>query len=203
MFASLWGLTGFMQTEVNTVVRITDKQSFEAVFRAHYSMLCSYAGNFLKDSDASEEVVQEVMYRLWVHRESMVITTSIKSYLFRAVRNGCLNVLKHMDVRQEYKTWRTREHENTLAEPEDDLIVSELQQKIREAIDRLPMERRKVFIMSRYDGLSYAEIADKLSISPKTVENQMGKALKYLREELAEYLPWLILFFFDIFRDAV
>jgi RNA polymerase sigma-70 factor (ECF subfamily) len=80
------------------------------------------------------------------------------------------------------------------------MIVSELEVKIREAIDHLPLERRKVFVMSRYDGLTYAEIAAKLGISVKTVENQMGSALKTLRTELADYLPWLVLFFFEVLR---
>ena len=105
-----------------------------------------------------------------------------------------------MDVREDYKALRERETQESQRSKEDEMIVSELEQKIREAIDHLPMERRKVFIMSRYDGLTYNQIAGKLGISVKTVENQMGKALKTLREELSEYLPWLILFFFDLFK---
>ncbi len=178
---------------------VTTKSQFEKIFRDHYSNLCAYANHFLKDTDASEEVVQEVMYKLWMQRSAIVITGSLQSYLFRAVRNGSLNVLKHLDVREEYR--RYREQESTGTGTADGLIITELQEKIRKAIDLLPIERRKVFIMSRYDGLTYQEIAERLNISIKTVENQMGKALKFLREELAEYLPWLILFFFDIFRD--
>jgi len=78
------------------------------------------------------------------------------------------------------------------------MMVSELEIRIREAIDALPMERRRVFVMSRYDGMTYQQIAEKLGISVKTVENQMGKALKFLREELAEYLPFLLLLFNSI-----
>jgi len=181
--------------------RIEDKAAFEELFRTHYSRLCSYANTFLKDTDASEEIVQEVMFRIWVNRDSLSITTSIQSYLFRAVRNGCMNMLKHIEVREDYKVWNETNGPASEYIKEDHIIVSELQQKIRDAIDRLPMERKKVFIMSRYDGLTYIEIAAKLGISVKTVENQMSKALKTLREELSEYLPLLILFFFEIFRD--
>lgn len=189
-------------TETSTgVFRIGDRADFENLFRTNYSTLCGYANTFLRDPDASEEVVQEVMLKIWVNRDSIRITTSVRSYLFRAVRNGCMNVVKHIGVREEYKTW----NEARIAEPErsqeDHLIASELEIKIREAIDRLPFERRKIFIHSRYDNLTYAEIAEKLGISVKTVENQMTKALKTLREELSEYLPWLTLFFFDIFRN--
>jgi RNA polymerase sigma-70 factor, ECF subfamily len=178
--------------------RINSRSDFETLFKAHYSSLCSYANHFLKDIDASEEVVQEVMLKIWVNRESLVFSSSIRSYLFRAVRNGCMNVLKHMDIREEYKAFRERETKESQRSKEDEMIVSELELKIRKAIDRLPMERRKVFIMSRYDGLTYSQIAGKLGISVKTVENQMGKALKTLREELSEYLPWLILFFSNL-----
>jgi RNA polymerase sigma-70 factor (ECF subfamily) len=178
---------------------IRTRADFEALFRTHYSALCSYANGFLKDVDASEEVVQEMMFRLWTGRESLVINSSLKSYLYRSVRNGCLNVLKHLDVREEYKSFRERENVDSQRSQEDEMIISELEVRIREAIDRLPVERRKVFILSRYDGMSYNKIAEKLGISIKTVENQMGKALKTLREELSDYLPWLFLFFFDLF----
>ena len=190
-----------MNSTASQGFRITDKAAFEALFRAHYSKLCAYANTFVKDQHASEEIVQEVMFRVWVNRDSLNITTSIDSYLFRAVRNGCMNLLKHVEVREDYKVWNETMGPGSEHSNEDHLIVSELEHKIREAIDKLPTERRKVFIMSRYDGLTYTEIAKKLEISVKTVENQMGKALKTLREELADYLPWLVLFFFNIFRE--
>lgn len=179
---------------------VSDKTEFEALFRAHYSTLCGYANTFLKDSDASEEIVQEVMLKIWINRSTLHITTSIRSYLFRAVRNGCMNLLNHIDIREEYKAWNESAIRRDELSPEDSVVVSELEIKIREAIDNLPLERKKVFVMSRYDGLTYLEIAAKLGISVKTVENQMGSALKTLRTELADYLPWLMLFFFDLFR---
>jgi len=111
-----------------------------------------------------------------------------------------MNVLKHVDIREDYKTMKEQDRHESQRSGEDEMIVSELEQKIRQAIDRLPLERRKVFIMSRYDGLTYNQIAEKLGISVKTVENQMGKALKTLREDLSEYLPWLILFFTNIIK---
>jgi RNA polymerase sigma-70 factor (ECF subfamily) len=182
-------------------VQIKTRADFESLFKAYYSTLCSYASGFLKDTDASEEVVQEVMFRIWTGREKLVIDTSLRSYLFRAVRNGCMNVIKHNSVREEYRSFRESQIPESHRSQEDEMIISELEVKIREAIDNLPVERRKVFIMSRYDGLTYAQIAEKLGISAKTVENQMGHALKTLRVELADYLPWLVLFFYDLFRN--
>ena len=183
--------------------RIETKADFEALFNAHYSDLCAYANNFLKDVDASEEVVQEVLFKLWTNKDRVVITTSVKSYLFRSVRNACLNVLKHLNIREEYKSYNEEMLRVAEQSSEDEMMFSELQEKIRRAIDKLPMERRKIFIMSRYDGLKYQEIADKLNISVKTVENQMVKALKFLRLELEEYLPFILLFFSDIFFGGI
>ncbi|MCX6306308.1 MAG: RNA polymerase sigma-70 factor [Bacteroidetes bacterium] len=180
-------------------LQIKSKADFEVLFKTHYSPLCAYANGFLRDKDAAEEVVQEVMFRIWTCRNTLAIESSVRSYLYRAVRNGCLNILKHLNVRDEYKSFRERQGEATQRSQEDIMILSELEQKIREAIDRLPLERRRVFILSRYDGLTYNQIAEKLNISVKTVENQMGKALKTLRTELSDYLPWLILFFYDVF----
>jgi RNA polymerase sigma-70 factor (ECF subfamily) len=162
--------------------------------------LCAYGNQFLGDLDAAEEVVQEIMFRIWTNRSSLVIETSMKSYLFRAVRNSCMNVLKHQKVRQEFAASKDQDAIDYQQSREDEMIVSELEQKIREAIDHLPMERRKVFIMSRYDGMTYNQIAEKLGISVKTVENQMGKALKSLREELSDYLPWVVLFFWEVIK---
>ena len=172
--------------------KIESKADFEKLFNLHYSNLCAYA---------SEEVVQEVLFKLWTNRESIIITSSIQSYLFRAVRNASLNVLKHVNIREDYKAQHEYERDDELSS-EDEMIVSELDQKIRVAIDQLPIERKKVFILSRYDGLKYKEIADKLNISVSTVENQMVKALKFLREELKDYLPWIILFFSDFLKNG-
>ncbi len=183
-----------------TLERISSKAEFEQLFHAFYSHLCAYANQFLKDLPAAEEVVQEVMFRVWINRESIVFRTSPKHYLFRAVRNGCLNLIRHLESREDYRNHMDQRPQEWEHSHEDTLIISELQQKIREAVDSLPMERKKVFILSRYEGLSYPQIASKLGISVKTVENQMGKALKYLRVELADYLPWVILFFHDFFR---
>jgi len=145
-------------------------------------------------------VVQEVMFKVWSGRNNLRITSSLQGYLFRAVRNGCLNVLKHADVLYQYKDRQKISSTDLSSIEEDTVVFSELQMKIRNTVDLLPMERKKIFILSRYEGLSYLQIAEKLEISIKTVENQIGKALKFLRQELAEYLP-LLLLLFDFFHD--
>jgi RNA polymerase sigma-70 factor (ECF subfamily) len=177
---------------------ITD---FESLFKTHYSRLCSYANLFLNDPDAAEDVVQEVFFKLWKNRDEITINTTIKSYLFRAVRNGCMNVIDHISVREAYKVVNEEDIKNAEGNPVDETIVSELEERIRETIDLLPSERRKIFILSRFEGLKYREIADQLGISVKTVENQMYQALRFLREHLVDYLPLLLLIFKGLFRD--
>ena len=140
--------------------------------------------------------------KLWKKREELEIRTSLKSYLFRAVRNACLNMISHINIREEYKKY----HELEVREDEknftDESIVTELEDRIRKTIDTLPVERRKVFVLSRFEGLKYKEIAERLNISVKTVENQMSKALKFLRENLVDYLPIILLIFKGLFRDG-
>ena len=201
------GIRIFVGTNLNPPVNhhaahtaLLDKSSFEKLFKTHYSSLCSYANGFLKDLDAAEEVVQEIMVKVWMQRDSLQITTSIESYLFRSVRNGCMNVIRHIGIREGYKEHVQQEAPVIRPMQEEKLMGDELQRKIRLAIDALPMERRRVFIMSRYDGMTYQQIADALGISVKTVENQMGKALKSLRADLADYLPILLLLF-DFFEN--
>jgi len=189
-------------TDITTKpIAFADITDFEKLFKSHYSKLCSYANLFLNDPDASEDVVQEIFFKLWKNRDELTINTTIKSYLFRAVRNGCMNVIDHISVREAYKIVNEEDMKISEGTLVDETIVSELEQRIRETIDQLPSERRKVFIMSRFDGLKYREIADRLNISVKTVENQMYQALKFLREKLADYLPLLLLIFKGLFRD--
>ena len=191
---NIWRYEGnfdiFVALEQNRqhIVPIADMANYEQLFKTHYNNLCSYANKYLEDLDAAEEVVQDVFVKLWENRETISITGSFKSYIFRAVRNACLNFIRHLQVREEFKTYNEQELERNQPLLEDEIHASELEVRIRAAINLLPAERRKVFIMSRYDGLKYKEIAEKLNISDKTVENQMGRAIKFLREKLTKYM---------------
>lgn len=174
-------------------VLISDKGSFESLFHLHYSDLCSYAHHFIKDFAASEEIVQDLFVNLWAKKDDLEIKSSIKSYLFQSTKNRCLNLIKHIEVRENYKginKERRKEQESFSA---NEMEEAELSERIERSISLLPKERQRIFRMSRFEDLKYKEIAEKLEISIKTVENQMGKALKFLREELAEYLPVIIL----------
>ncbi len=187
------------ENEVVEQIKNGNKGAFESVFKLHYSHLCSYANKFVLDIDAAEEIIQELFFQLWQKKDELDITTSFKSYLFRAAHNSSLNYIKHKNVQLKYKEQTLAEQQDISYEQTGSSEIKELQEKIRQAIDKLPEERRKVFVMNRYDQLSYKEVAEKLNISVKTVENQIGKALKFLREELKDYLPLILFFYFELF----
>lgn len=168
------------------------------MFRAQYPKLCAYANTFLKDMQASEDVVHDVLIKLWEQREQIDIDLSLDAYLFRAVRNKCLNVIRHSEVKENYKV--QMEHNSSSQHVEEDLEASELDTKIQSAIQSMPDKRKNIFLLSRFEGLKYSEIADQLNISVKTVENQMSSALKYLKSELSSFIS-IIIAFFIIFFD--
>jgi RNA polymerase sigma factor, sigma-70 family/RNA polymerase sigma-70 factor, Bacteroides expansion family 1 len=189
-----------LTTEQTIHTDCISREDFESLFNDHYSRLCAYAYNFLKEQEASEEIVQEAFFKLWIKRKDIVIESSMESYLYRAVRNASLNLIKHINIREKYKEYNQEEIEYDEQIDRDPANASELELKIRASIDLLPEQRKKIFILSRYEQLKYREIAEHLGISVKTVENQMGKALKFLREELADYLPLIVLFFNHFFN---
>jgi RNA polymerase sigma-70 factor (ECF subfamily) len=169
-----------------------DITAFEMIFRTYYQPLCSYAYTFLQDKEEAEEIVQGTFLSVWEKRQTIAIHTAVKPYLYAMVRNACLNVIKHEKIKQKHAA-----EEIALSPISHDSVAhavatSELEVKIHQAMEKLPEQCRLVFKLSRFEELKYAEIAEQLSISVKTVENHMGKALKIMREQLKDYLPLLI-----------
>ncbi len=162
-----------------------DTGAFEEVFNEYYSSLCRYALIYVGDPDESEEIVQNSFVKFWNKKKQITISTSLKSYLYQVVKNESLNHIKHLKV---VKSFEGSHHNKNKGDASDTLIAKELQYKIDASLAKLPVERKKIFLMSRNEGLKYREIADKLGLSIKTVENQMGKALKFFRSELVDYL---------------
>lgn len=174
-----------MQDNLLNDIQAGDAAAFEEVFNEYYSSLCRFALNFVGDPDESEEIVQNSFVKFWNKKEQITISTSLKSYLYQAVKNESLNHIKHLNV---VKSHEGRQENKYESDGSDLLVTQELQYKIDDSLAKLPVERKKIFLLSRNEGLKYREIADKLDISIKTVENQMGKALKFFRSELVEYL---------------
>lgn len=168
-----------------------NEREFEVFFRSHYPIMVSFAVNYIADRDQAEELVQEVFANVWHKADSITIASSAKSYLFTSVRNACLNFIKHQKIEQAY----ARDHAPQLSTTHEPVAYDELVARLEKALDKISPKCREIFELSRFEGKKYKEIAQELSLSIKTVENQMGKALKILREELGDYLP-LILWLF-------
>jgi RNA polymerase sigma-70 factor (family 1) len=182
-------MAALSQIETMQRVRNGDREAFQSLFREHYTMLCHFARKFVGDPDEAEELVQDLFVQLWEKRSQLDLNTSPRSYLFTAARNRCLNVIKHRKVREQHAESVKSGPQGSAIDPGKQMETAELQARIQQAIAKLPERCREVFRLSRFEGKKYQEIADQLDISPRTVETQIGKALRILRQELKEYLP--------------
>ncbi len=165
-----------------------DQAGFESLFRSEFKGLCFFALKYVKDFESAKEIVQDAFISLWEKRETIDTSRPVKSYLTTIIHHKCHNHLR--DSRKFNSDLLGIENllEISTSGPTDSLVVTELAEAIKMAIDELPEKCRKIFILNRYDNLKYQEIADKLQISQKTVEAQMSKALQHMRIRLAEYL---------------
>lgn len=165
-----------------------DIKIFENVFRQYYTLLCIYAFGITGRKDIAEEVVQDVFYNIWKKRENIHILRSIKNYLYGAVRNQSLQYLEHLTMEERHRL-HVLNGENMDAElsPQEKLEYKELEGVIERTLNRLPERRLQIFRMHRMDGKKYKEIADRFSISVKTVEAEMTKAYRALRKEIERY----------------
>ncbi|MBA4167767.1 MAG: RNA polymerase sigma-70 factor [Chitinophagaceae bacterium] len=169
----------------------TQEAAFEQLFKTHFKKLFAYAFTIVKGEMLAEEMVQNVFYKIWEKKGTVDIQTSVSAYLYRSVYYESINHLKHLKVRDAYQ-----KHAASNAAYQDNAAtrvqLSELQKELETALSELPEQCRTIFQMSRFEELKYQEIADKLGLSIKTIENQMGKALRILRIKLADYLPLII-----------
>lgn len=169
-------------------IRAGDERALEAVFRAYYAGMASFVQRFVRSPDVAEELVQDIFFKLWSKREQLSDIESFRTYLYRAARNQALNWLRRQKLERRWQ----EEHggEDDAPTPhlaDEEASEQEVAAAVQEAIQRLPPRCREVFLLSRDGGLTYAEIARTLDISVKTVETQMGRALKALRLALQRY----------------
>jgi RNA polymerase sigma-70 factor (ECF subfamily) len=164
-----------------------DATAFDFAFRAYYAQLVSVGLGVLGERAAAEDVAQDVLLELWRRRENIVLETSLRAYLVRATRNRALNHIRHERVARVADPEAVGRTEAPAADR--DLLEQELDVAVGQAVRELPARCREVFELSRVHALTYAEIAQVLGISIKTVEAQMGKALRALRDRLAPWFP--------------
>lgn len=167
-------------------------EEFESSFKHLYRPLCLFALRYTEQVEEAEDIVQQAFTDVWDKNCTGTVISNLKAYMFRAVRNRSLAY-----ATQPVKVQTTDEVpdlEDT--SPDEEMRGAERDARLWQAIDRLPPERKKIFLLSKRDGLKYQEIADELHLSVKTVENQIGKALKTLREALRETAVRIYTFFF-------
>lgn len=174
--------------------------AFDFFFNYYYPGLCVYAQKLNPVSEQeSKDLVQDVFVKFWNDREKTEILFSIRSYLFVSVKNKCFDL--HRKKNTNFKVQEITKDLDITDESFDTYVLSELESLFDKSLEKLPERCREIFELSRLQGLKNREIAAKLNLSEKTVENQMTKALHILKEELRDYLPMLVLFeFFDFLR---
>ena len=162
--------------------------TFEKLYKRLYSMLISHAFRYMRSTQQADDMVSEVFYKIWKRRSEIRMNSSLQSYLYTSVRNKCLDHLRSENRVERCDDDVLLDFDAKTATPHQYTVGEELKKRIENAIEALPNDRRRIFKMSRDNGLKYKEIAAILGISIKTVETQMGRALKHLRNELSEYL---------------
>ena len=181
---------------------LTDGElAIDLIFRKYYAFLCKSVYRIISDTQITEDLAQEVFYEVWKKRAQLKITTSLRAYLKRAALNKALNYIRDQKI-----DFRNAPAKEELVSKTDSIIqelaAENLQAEINAAIDNLPERCRLVFVLSRFEEMSYRQIAEQLDVSMKTVENQISKALKSLRIALAEHLPMSLLVLIMAFFQA-
>ena len=164
-----------------------DRESFNQVFRRYYSPMVRFCIRYVADSDLASEIVQDLFVKLWSNREKISFNTSFESYMLTSVRNSALTYINKERSHAEANL-RVFSEESDNTDPSETLQSNNLEESYRKILKDMPEKRREVFLASRYDGLKYSEIAEKLGISQKTVEAQMSAAIKQLKDGLNAYL---------------
>jgi RNA polymerase sigma-70 factor (ECF subfamily) len=180
--------------EIIRRIQENDESFLELVYQEYYTPLCNYAFIFLKSRELAEDIVHETIIKVWENRNSIRIMGSFRAYLYRAVHNNCINALKETEVfrRLHKKIADQTFHRNALItknlDPDflQELYVSDFEADFKEAFQKLPAQCREIFMLSRFEYLSYQEIAEKLNLSVNTVKTQMKRAIARLKESLGQ-----------------
>ena len=166
-----------------------NERAFDTIFKQYYKPLCQFSFSFIKDQDAAENLIQEVFVKLWEKRENLTNIDNLLSYLMGMVRNQSIDFLRKEKTNSKiYNKLKPESSENTT---EEQISKNEFEEKLLKSILNLPERCRTAIEMSRFDGFSNKEIAQKMEISVKGVEALIGRSLKLLRSELQEFLPSL------------
>jgi len=176
-----------------------DHHSFEVLYQKYAPKLFGFSRKYLNSDIESEEIVQEVFIRIWEKKENIDEDQSFSSYIFQAAKHRIFNGFRKKVNEQAYLDFLILSDNSSSSFTEMEVEYREIKEKAELAISAMPPKRQEIFRLSREQGLKNKEIADKLQISIKTVENQMGQALKFLRNELSDYQLLILAFIFSSF----
>ncbi len=157
---------------------------FQSIYSKYYKKLCVFASSIIYNEDEAEEIVQRVIFKLWEQRDNYETIANIQSYLFRSVKNHCLNAISHAKIEERYRTESWVELKNMEIKALDENFQEEKEASLRKAIEDLPERCQNVLKMSKYEGFKNKEIADQLNISVKAVEANITRAFSILRKTL-------------------
>lgn len=184
-------------------LKVGDRNAFQVIFEAYSEPLLHFAYSYLKDSNDTEEIVQDVFLHLWEIKSEVDEEKSLRSFLYKMTVNRVFNHLKHKIVRQKYESYMMNLTPSFSENPEEKLHKKELDERIQELLELLPEQKRKIFIMSRMKGISNAEISEKLGISLRTVENQVYRATKFIKDHLKEDYLLVLVYCFSFVNGAL
>jgi RNA polymerase sigma-70 factor (ECF subfamily) len=163
----------------------SNKEEYKKIFQEYYNPLCNFAFKYVKREDLSEDIVQEVFVQIWQKRSQIKITSGVKNYLFQSTRNKAIEWIRRNKLESEYVEGELNKNKHSYElEMESNAYI--LKEQLSRSIRQLPPKCQEIFVMSKMNGLTYAEIAEELNLSVKTVENQIGRGLKLLREMLTK-----------------
>lgn len=176
---------------VLSALKQDSKEAFSLLFQTYYTDLVLFGGNFVKDKSSCEDIVQSIFLKLWNDRKNIQIETSLKSYLLKAVRNSCLDEFRHLEIVRQYES----DYEHSVLDcydTENYVLYSDLHDHLHRALEQVPELYREAFMLNRFEGLKYREIAEELKVSERTVEVRISKTLELLRKLLKDFFMLLI-----------
>lgn len=174
-----------------------DESAFQLLFSDFFAPLCFFANRYISASDVCEDLVQEVFYQTWKNRKKIRITSSARNYLVTNVKNACIDYMRRRDLEDIYREKQgvTMDAENV--DDEGVYGITELEEMLNTALEKLPENVRRTFEMSRFEDKTYLQIADECGMSVKTVESHVSRVLKLLRTELKDYLPFILTYLYS------
>lgn len=168
-----------------------DEGAFKELFFDFYPSLCVFAQRYISSPETCEDIVQDTFFHLWKNRKKIEVTSSFRNLLITSVKNNCTNYLRKQSVRQRHAEKQVVP--DSIDTPETIYTIGELEETLLTALEQMPENVRRAFELSRFENMTYHQIAEEMSVSPKTVEAYISKALSILRVELRDYLPVALL----------